>query len=112
MSFEKVGKFVNNRNEYGIQVLGAKFIDDKKVPDGQDLYIHEPVKLPKYVADWINYVLNETSIDKEQFLTNIDRTKIITDASDDVWAWYSKTENSSLIVAEAVLYGYEIEDEK
>ncbi|WP_186414251.1 DUF1642 domain-containing protein [Oenococcus oeni] len=87
---------------------------DTTLPDNlkeQPVYIYEPVKLPKFVADWINENLTTRKISKERFLRNIDFVMVITDASDETFKWYRHTENSSLIVAEAILYGYEIEDE-
>ncbi|MDN6899558.1 DUF1642 domain-containing protein [Oenococcus sicerae] len=80
------------------------------VEDNTPVYIHEPVKLPKYVADYLAKVKNNDLAIQDLFIFII--RPVMESGSPEIKDWFENTDNAGLMIAEAILYGYEIEDEK
>ncbi|MFT8916539.1 MAG: hypothetical protein ABF899_01590 [Oenococcus sp.] len=103
MTFRKVGMYLNEgnftRTLYGADIL--KPFDN--------LYIHEPVKLPKFIAERLDLVIKADGIvdvirSQEFYFDSYE-------LNPEIVSWYNDGENYRKI-AEALLYGFDIEDEK
>lgn len=107
MSFKKVGMYLNEGN-FTRTLRGADILKPMDT-----LYIHEPVKLPKYVADDIqgnkdDFIEHYSISTLIEFIIKKPKLAFRKETLD----WFKTQKEPEAMVMEAILYGYEIEDEK
>ncbi|OIL58321.1 hypothetical protein ATX23_09445 [Oenococcus oeni] len=129
MTFKKVGTVENIYDnslslleQFPDSVIPPDWWADVKLSHGEfttyksaDVYTFDPVKLPKFVVDWFG-ALELTPKDND-ISSKVKILSILFDNSrfhtlpKEVQSWLQKTPNSDKEIVEAILYGYEIDDD-
>ncbi len=108
MTFKNVGSMIayphTDKNDNALVMISTKGID---ISHENQLYIHKPVKLPKYVVNWLKKNIADLIDNVDDQLGDL--VEEYQNFDDKTQKWYLDNHDAATKLVEAILYGYEVE---